>query len=79
MSTYSKGAFRSKTVWGAILTLVGAFGLLPFGVTFNPETGLVSVNIYDILNMGLVAAIPGGAALSWFGRVFGTKVIRGLW
>ncbi len=75
----SKGALRSKAVWGAILTLVGAFGLLPFGITFDAQTGDVTINLYNVVAAIGAAAVPGGAVLSWLGRLGAKSVIRGLW
>lgn len=79
MNTRTKGQLRSKAVWGAIMTLVGAFGLLPFGATFDPETGNLTVNVYSVIGAIGTAAIPGGAALSWIGRRFARSAVRGLW
>jgi len=79
MNAQTKGALRSKAVWGAILTLVSAFGLLPFGISFDPASGIVSFNVYDVANAFAVAAIPGGAALSIFGRWVAKTPITGLW
>ncbi len=74
-----KGALRSKAVWGAILTLVSAFGLLPFGIHFDPDTGVASINVYDVMNAVAVAAIPGGGLLAFIGRLGAKSVIKGLW
>lgn len=79
MNTSPKGALRSKAVWGAIMTLIGAFGLLPFGITFDAQTGDVTFNLYTIIGMVGTAAIPGGAVLSWFGRMVARQPVRGLW
>lgn len=75
----AKGALRSKAVWGAILTLVSAFGLLPFGIHFDPDTGDATINVYDLFNAAAMAAVPGGAVLSWLGRLGAKSVIKGLW
>lgn len=75
----TKGALRSKAVWGAIFTLVGSFGLLPLGMQFDPETGNLTLNIYNVAGAIGAIAVPGGGLLALVGRIVGKKFIRGLW
>lgn len=74
-----KGALRSKAVWGAIMTLVGALGLLPFGITFDAQTGDVTFNVYTVIGGLASIAIPGGGLFAGFGRLVAKGPIRGLW
>lgn len=78
MSEQTKGALRSKAVWGAVMTLVGAFGLLPFGMQFDPETGNLTVNIYTVAGAIGAVVVPGGGILAFFGRLAAKGPIRGL-
>lgn len=83
----TKGALRSKTVIGAVLTLAGTFtpivanglGYNLGGLEFDPDTGRVSFDLYSVGGAIATAAIPGGGALAWIGRRAAKKVIRGLW
>ena len=79
MNNNVKGALRSKAVWGAIMTLVGAFGLLPFGIVFDADTGDVTFNVYSLAGGLATILVPGGGLLSWVGRVSAKSIIKGLW
>lgn len=75
----SKGALRSTTIIGAILTLVGAIGIFPAGVTYDPVNHDLIINLDSLFAWLALLAIPGGAGVSWFGRLIAAKVIKGLW
>jgi hypothetical protein len=77
--TIAKGALQSKAVWGAIITLVAAFGILPFDMSFNPDTGILSLNVYTVAGAIGSAIIPGGFLLQLIGRLTAKMPIRGLW
>lgn len=79
MEKQVKGQLCSKAIIGAILTLVSAIGVLPFGATIDVETGQVCFNIYSVTGAIATVGIPGGAVLSWFGRRVARTPIRGLW
>lgn len=74
-----KGALRSKAVWGAILTLVGAFGLLPFGIQYDADTGNLVINVQTIAAQAGLAVTGVGGVLSLIGRLVARTPIRGLW
>lgn len=74
-----KGALRSKTIIGALLTIVGSGGLgIVGGLSFDPATGNVTINLYDAINLGLTAAVGIGGPLAWIGRLGATRIIKGL-
>lgn len=79
MNTQTKGALRSKAFWGALITVVSMLGVLPFGLTFDPETGNATINVYDVFAAMSGVGVFGGAVLGWIGRLTATKTIRGLW
>lgn len=75
----SKGALRSKTILGAILTLIGSGGLgIVGGLSFDPATGDVTINLYNLLDITLAALVPAGGILAWVGRIGATRLVRGL-
>lgn len=73
----TKGALQSKAVWGAVITLVGAFGLMPLGVSYEPEAGNLVINVPTAI--GIVSATGIGGTLSLVGRLVAKSPIRGLW
>lgn len=77
MNEQTKGALRSKRVWGAILTLVGAFGFLPAGVTIID--GKLIVDLETIAGLAGLVVGGSGVGLLGFGAAVARKAIRGLW
>lgn len=75
----TKGALKSRAVWGAIITLVSALGVVPFVSGFDPSTGELTLNIYQIGDLLGVAGVGIGGALSLFGRLKARTFIKGLW
>jgi len=74
-----KGALRSKAVWGAILTLLGAAGLTVFGIEFDAERGGIFIPLDGIVEIASASAIAVGGPLSLIGRLVAKSPIRGLW
>lgn len=68
-----KSQWTSKTIIGVVLTLVSSMGL--FGLSFDSETWTVTIKLGELLPTLLTAGIPGGAILSWFGRIVAKKAI----
>lgn len=73
-----KGVLRSKAVWGAIFTLVSAFGLLPLGMQFDSNTGDLTVNVYNLVTALGVVGVPAGGILALLGRLVAKGPIKGL-
>lgn len=80
MNSATKGALRSKRVWGSVMVLAGAFGM-PFvpGVDFDPDTLKVTIDLADVAPAVLTALIPGGGILAGVGGLVAKKAIKGLW
>lgn len=76
MSEQTKGALRSKRVWGAIFTLVGAFGLLPNGITI--ADGKLIIDLESVAALAGLVVSGGGVGLLGFGAAVAKKAIRGL-
>lgn len=82
----TKGALKSKTVWGAglgviaaLIPFLGALGWMPFDIAFDPDTGHLTINIYSVAGSVMTAAGVATGPLALIGRLFGKSVIRGLW
>lgn len=75
----TKGALQSKAVWGAILTLIGAFGLLPLGIQYDADAGNLIINVQDIATQVGLAATGVGGVLALVGRLVARTPISGLW
>jgi putative chitinase len=67
MTTFTKRWWQSKSIWGAILTLVSFSGL--FGISFDADTMTLHIQLDTLASQVLAGGIPGGAVLSWFGRL----------
>ena len=69
----TKRWWQSKSIWGAIRTIASFSGL--FGISFDAETMTLSVQLDTLVSQVLAGGIPGGAVLSWVGRVAAKKAI----
>jgi hypothetical protein len=80
-----KGALRSKGVLGGVLSLLAAvipvlstIGWLPFEMTFDPHTGMFTINVYSV-GGAVTAALAGvGGPLAIIGRLFAKRALKGL-
>lgn len=82
----SKGALKSKGVLGsglqviaALIPFLGALGWLPFDISFDPNTGDLTINVYSTAGAIAVVASGVGGPLALIGRVWASSRIRGLW
>lgn len=69
MKQETKTLLQSKTVWGAILSVVGALAGL-FGYSFGPE------DQEAVIMIGTTLATAIGSLLAVYGRVKATKAIK---
>lgn len=69
----TKKWYMSKTVWGAALTIASSLGM--FGMSFDPDTMILSIKLDTVATQLLAAGAPVGAILSWFGRLKAVKAI----
>lgn len=81
-----KGAARSKGMIGALVNLAisiggvaAAAGWLPLGITFDAQTGDVTLNVYNVAGALVAGGLPGSAILMMIGRWVAKGPIRGLW
>jgi putative chitinase len=71
--TTTKRWWQSRSIWGAILTLVSFSGL--FGISFDADTMTLHIQLDTLASQVLAGGIPSGAVLSWFGRLAAKKTI----
>lgn len=81
-----KGALKSKSVIGGLMAISGAvipvlasMGWLPFDIYFDPQTGMLSINVYSVGGMLASGLTLAGGPLALIGRLVGKRAIRGLW
>lgn len=77
MNTLAKPQYKSLTIIGAVLTIVSSLGL--FGLSYNPATYTISIDLRDVFDAALAAAIPGGGVIAWWGRLIAKRPVAGLW
>lgn len=73
-----KGALQSKAVWGAIFVLIGAFGLLPFGIVYDAATNSLVINLDTLQTQLGAVAVGGGGVLSLIGRLVAKSRVKGV-
>ena len=73
----TKNFLFSKAFWGAVLTIASTTGLLKiYGISFDPQTHVLSIALDTLFAKLLVAGIPGGAIISFWGRLVAKTGLR---
>jgi len=70
----TKGWYQSKTIWGAIISIVATLISILTHKTISPETQQVIVN--QIVNIATAVAAIAGGIMAIVGRLKADKIIK---